>query len=205
MDTTASTVPEPATAAPAADPASDVVRLVVEPLDGSSTHSIDLPQGTSYLVARGRRLTAAARRPAGHGPAVRVEVLGAERAAPLALFVPAGLRVRLNGLPAPVVAPLRVKDQVQLDSRTLLHVTACLNPRIETPAGELLGRSCGLCRRALDASTRVYVCPCGVPLHLEGPEHGSERLECAHFGDCPSCERPVRSEGAEAWMPELRS
>ena len=116
----------------------DVVRLVVEPLDASTPYTVDLPQGTSFLTVRagrGERLAVTAHRPRGHGPAVRLEVLGTERATPLALFVPAGLWVRLNGLPAPVVTPLRVRDQVQLDARTLLHVTVYLNPRIEAPTG----------------------------------------------------------------------
>jgi len=120
--------------------------------------------------------------------------------------------------PAPRVALLGVGDALQLPCGTLLHLTAYVRPRIEAPAGALLERRCGLCLGALSASSRVYVCPCGTPLHLEeagagtgpvsgpaaGPCRAGEPLQCALLGDCPACQRPVRTESGFTWLPALR-
>lgn len=166
---------------------------------------LEVPPGVSYLAPSRSPLALVARRPRAASLAFEPVSLGAGggRARLLALN-PAGLRARRNGLPLPIVALLDVGDQLQLDARAVLHVTEYRRAGAERPAPELVGRRCGLCRIPLTAATTVFLCSCGVPLHLEGLSVPADRrLECALLGGCPDCERPVRVEGGHVWLPEL--
>src|SRR5215469_17030556 len=131
---------------------------------------LGVPPGVSYLqadAAGGVRLLGKA--PGKGAPACAVEPVGG-RTPQLLLLNPAGARVRVNGQPAPPVALLNVRDQVQLGSAPALHVTTYHAARVgPTPEG-LLGKECPVCRAPL-AATTVYVCPgCGAALHCEGEE-----------------------------------
>ena len=122
----------------------------------------------------------------------------------LLLLTPAGLHARLNGAAVPALALLEVGDQLQLGGRAVLHVTEYRRAGAVSPPAKLVGSPCGVCRLPLTAETTVHICRCGLPLHLEGPpKPESERLECALFGDCPTCGSEVRTEGGHAWLPEL--
>jgi hypothetical protein len=123
--------------------------------------------------------------------------------AALLMLTPPGVRVRINDRPSPMVAVLRVGDQLRLGDTTL-HLTQYREFAAGSPSPELLGRRCGVCRVPFDPETRVVVHDCGEAFHLE-PESkpAEERLECARLGDCPNCGEPIPMESGYAFWPEL--
>jgi DNA-directed RNA polymerase subunit RPC12/RpoP len=99
-----------------------------------------------------------------------------------------GRRPQVNGQPAPLVALLSERDQVQVSDEIVLHVTTYHQPRIGPPAADQIGRTCPVCRTAITKkTTMVYACwRCGAPMHLEG----KDRLDCARVvSACPSCSK----------------
>jgi hypothetical protein len=165
---------------------------------------LGVPGGVSYLQAGASgppRLLAKA--PAKGEPACALEAVGGARPQ-LLLLSPGDARVRVNGQPAPPVALLGVKDQVQLGGGPLLHVTAYHAARVGPTPADQVGRECPVCRAPL-AATTVYVCPgCGTALHCEVEDKGPDRLECARLtSECPTCRAPVVLEAGWAYLPEL--
>ncbi len=177
--------------------------LIVEGGGPGGPERLGVPPGVSYLQAGAAgRVRLLPRPPAKGEPACAVEPVGG-RTPQLLLLSPAGARVRVNGQPAPRVALLGVKDQVQIGGGPALHVTAYHAARVgPTPEG-LLGKECPVCRVPL-AGTTVYVCPgCGAALHCEGEEKGPDRLECARLSsECPACRAPVVMQEGWAYLPE---
>ena len=197
---------------PAATPCNPGFRLFVESLEngacpGARTVAdlplLEVPAGVTHLAPTREPLALVRRRP--RAAAVVLEPLQVGGRSRLLLLTPTSLRARLNGQAAPIVALLRVGDQLQLDARAILHVTEYRGAGAVSPSPELVGSPCGVCRLPLTAETSVYICGgCGLPLHLEGPpKPESDRLECALFGDCPSCGTEVRTASGLVWLPEL--
>ncbi len=201
---------------PAEAPPQPGFHLFVESLDGTADSSVpsacdlpvlQVPAGISHLAPAREPLALVSRKP--RTPAFVFEPLAAgeqqDGRPRLLLLTPAGLRARLNGQAVPRVALLKVGDQLQLDANAILHVTEYRLSGAVAPSPELVGKPCGVCRLPLTAETTVYICVvCGVPLHLEGPpKPAGDRLECALFGDCPSCGDKVRTESGHVWVPEL--
>lgn len=115
-----------------------------------------------------------------------------------------GTGTRLNGLPAPLVAPLSPGDQVAFGPDLLLHVSRRIQmDPIPTP-NSLVGQACEVCLLAFARESRVVICAsCGAARHLESEEVPEEdRLQCALLGPCPNCgdERP--ESGGLAFVPE---
>jgi len=135
--------------------------------------------------------------------AIFVTVLGSvgER---LLMFTRPGSRVRVNGLPAPVVVPLSLGDQVGIDPERLLHVSRLSQTAPVLAPAWLIGKSCEVCLLPFVTESPVVLCSsCGAARHMEGEEVSPEdRLQCAAFGACPNC----RSESPEAsgltYVPE---
>jgi hypothetical protein len=187
--------------------------LLVESLEHDSAAStvktaadlpiLEVPSGVLHLVPTKSPLRLVSRKPRLAACVFEaVEVGGRAR---LLLVTPPGLRVRLNGQAVPLVVLLKVGDQLQLDARAILHVTEYRGAGAIRPGIELIGSPCGVCRLPLVAETQVYICGgCGLPLHLESaPKPEAERLECALFGDCPSCGAEVKTSSGHVWLPEL--
>jgi hypothetical protein len=167
---------------------------------------VHVPDRVTYLVQNPLGLEA--RKPARPSHVI-LEPIELGDAPALLLVSPRGQRVRINGLAAPPVAVLGVRDELQVDDGPVIHVTEYRRPRIETPTGRLLAAKCGLCRVALTKTTTVLIHKCGVALHLETAsiesttEPEGERLTCAtEAGDCPSCAKPVDLEEGYTWLPE---
>ena len=164
---------------------------------------LELPPGVSHLLPARESLALSARKP--RRPALTMEpvVLGGRPR--LLLLTPPSLDARLNGQALPLLALLTLGDQLQLGPRHLLHLTEYRTGGIVRPDSQLQGQLCGVCRLPLTADTQVYLCGgCGLPLHLEGaPKPEAERLECALFGDCPSCGSEVQTASGYLFQPEL--
>ena len=120
------------------------------------------------------------------------------------MFTRPGSRVRVNGLPAPIVVPLSLGDQLGLDPEHLLHVSR-MNQTAPVPAPAwLIGKSCEVCLLPFTAESPVVLCSsCGAGRHLQGEEVPTqERLECASLGGCPNCESESPQTGDLAYVPE---
>jgi hypothetical protein len=126
---------------------------------------------------------------------------GGER---LVLFTRPGSDLRLNGLPAPIVAPLSLGDQLGIDPENLLHVSR-LSQTTPVPAPAwLIGKSCEICLLPFTDESPVVLCStCGAGRHMEGNEVPSEqRLECASLGACPNCQGESTTTGDLVYIPE---
>ena len=122
----------------------------------------------------------------------------------LLLFTRPGSRVRVNGLPAPIVVPLSPGDQVGIDPEHLLHVSR-LSQTVPVPAPAwLIGKSCEVCLLPFVAESPVVLCSsCGAARHMEGEEVSpEERLECAALGACPNCQSESPEASGLTYVPE---
>lgn len=118
-----------------------------------------------------------------------------------------GSAVRVHGLPAPIVAPLALGDEIVLEASSLtLYVSRLQSATATAPPPQIVGTKCEVCLTEFTRRTRVVFCPhCGHPLHLEGEETPSDaRLECARLGACPHCGHELPTEDGHAFVPEDR-
>ncbi len=170
-----------------------------------SLRALPLPAGPVSLVAYGPdslSLVEVELSEADTHPAVFETVFGSggER---LLLFTRPGSHVRVNGLPAPIVVPLSLGDQLCIDPEHVLHVSRA-NQTAPMPAPAwLIGKSCEVCLLPFTAESPVVLCSnCGVARHLEGEEVSpEERLVCASLGACPNCECESPQPGGLAYVP----
>jgi hypothetical protein len=102
----------------------------------------------------------------------------------------------VNGLPALALSVLGAKDSLVLAPGCVAYVTERIRPFVGTPADELVGKKCPMCRLPVDGKTRVVACRCGAPYHAETAESHpdvaeADRLRCIEkVKACLSCGRP---------------
>lgn len=124
----------------------------------------------------------------------------------LVLATTPGSGVRVNGLPAPIISPLHLGDQVSLRPGRVYHVSRRLQAAAIPTPPEYVGTKCPLCLVEFAAVTRVVPCSnCEVPRHMEGEEvpEANDRLECAEMGPCPVCNTPrPETSGGFAFVPD---
>jgi hypothetical protein len=115
-----------------------------------------------------------------------------------------GNPTRVNGVPAPLVVPLAIGDQIALASQRLLHVSKLQSVVPRHPREEVVGEKCDLCMLEFSAETLVVLCPkCGAARHMEDesfPEE--ERLTCAALGPCPRCLAELPKTDGFVYWPE---
>ncbi len=120
----------------------------------------------------------------------------------LLMITAPGARVRLNGLPAPLVASLALGDQVSLGRDAVFHVSRIQRAAAAPPPPEIVGVECSVCLVEFSQETDVVLCPkCRKARHLEGEAVPREqRLSCATLGACPHCQTETpRSDGFAYW------
>jgi hypothetical protein len=164
-----------------------------------------VPAGVSYLTVAPGGAPQLARQPPTGGDAFALEPVSSHGQDHLLIVSPAHEPARCNGQSLPRLALLAVKDQLQLGDH-LLHVTLFHRPRLGPPPADFLGRECPVCRLAVVAETRIFICPhCDTPLHCEGEDKPKDqRLECVYLGsECPTCRRPVVLQEGYAYLPEV--
>jgi hypothetical protein len=123
----------------------------------------------------------------------------------LLLWTLPGSALRLNGLPAPLIAPLALGDQLVLESTAVLHVSRVRSGQPIAPAPELVGRACEICLVPFTPTTKVVPCPagCGAARHLEGDDVPEDkRLTCALLGACAHCGAESELSEGFAFWPE---
>jgi hypothetical protein len=164
-------------------------RILVESPDAVGPRDVDaLPS----LVAREDLLyldadTLDTVQPDAAAQTLRFERLDAERGGSLLMLVPRGLDVRVNGLPCPRVALLRVADQVQV-AHAILHVTRERDGVARRPSPKQLGRKCPVC---------------GVAIQQSGDRlDDADLLQCSSL-TCPDCDSPVEIGTGLVFTPEL--
>jgi hypothetical protein len=115
-----------------------------------------------------------------------------------------GSRARVNGVPAPLVAPLSIGDQVAVDAHSVLHVSRLQSVAPVHPPAGIVGTTCEICLVPFTAKTLVVRCPyCGNARHMEGEDVPEEdRLVCASFGACPHCQAELPASDGYAYWPE---
>ena len=114
----------------------------------------------------------------------------------------------INGLPAPPVALLHMKDEVLLckSCRYAAHVTLFIRPRIGPPVDIDVGKNCPVCKTEFRPDAITYTCHfCGQILHCDTAAHlDQDHLNCANFcSNCPICLTPIRLEDGYAYLPEF--
>jgi hypothetical protein len=132
------------------------------------------------------------------------ELVNASGGEELVVYSHPGGRVRINALPAPLVALLRTGDIVRTRTGTALHVSALQGADAAAPTPEQVGQLCSLCMTPIEADSRVFVCACGNDLrHLEGDDvPDDDRLTCAHIAACASCGAETPTEPGFVYWPE---
>ena len=145
--------------------------LVDPAAPGERALELEIPAGVSHLAVD--RDAGPVIRRERHGAAAVLETIRLNGREQLLLLARSEQRLRLNGYPAPRVAVLRLKDQLQLGDR-VLHVTMYQRPRLITPPSEQVGRPCPVCKVPFAVDTRVFVCP--HPPRLDAKLPRSARL-----------------------------
>lgn len=165
------------------------------------------PAGISYLTLSPEQPPRVLLEPpARMSQAAVLETVRREQHPYLVMLGPTGQELRVNGVPAPPLVILHVRDQVQMGENYLLHLSLFRRPYIGPPAKEYTGSKCLVCRLPVAADTTIYICPnCSGALHCEGEEKSQQdRLECARLSSgCPRCGNPVIMTEGYAYVPEL--
>lgn len=114
-----------------------------------------------------------------------------------------GLGLRVNGLPAPPLAVLSIRDEIRIGPATVLHLTVYRKPDVGSVPPDRVGEKCPTCRTPVSAGDTVYTCLCGQILHLQGEEvPAEERLACARtVKSCPGCSRRIRLTAGYEYLP----
>jgi hypothetical protein len=176
--------------------------------EGVTFNAVVVPSGISWLDLA--RATEAAprlvkRRPRVGRPALCFEPVSAGGRDLLLMAGGDAAGTRVNGLPAPPLATLGIRDEIRVGRERILHLSALRSPHIGPPASDRVGEECPVCRVEFREDTVVYTCSCGQPLHLEGEEvPEDDRLQCALTARaCVVCRRFVRLEGGYEYVPEV--
>jgi hypothetical protein len=177
-------------------------------IDGLLTVALPAKPAVLLLPDNGELPRIASKRPSKGMPHLMVEPVRRGLQQQLVVVNPSGAKVRVNGMPAPRVAILGEKDQLQVGPACVLHVTIYNDVTVKPASEAAAGEPCPICRVPIDAGTTVYTCPgCGAYLHCEGEEKPEgERLECARTStQCPTCELPIVWHQGFSYRPELYS
>lgn len=170
-------------------------------------HWLGLQADAAYLVANDSEPPVLLVEPAGaESERIVLAPVQYENQSFLVMLSPYGRAPRLNGQPAPQLALLRVRDQLQINDRFVLHVSLLNRPHLGRPREQEVGTDCPYCRVPFVADTTVYVCPiCDKAMHCEGPEKPEEdRLECARLTtECRHCNQPVNMKEGFVYVPNI--
>ena len=126
----------------------------------------------------------------------------------LLMVCPGRKRPIVNGIPAPPIALLNVKDDVLFPNafEFRAHVTLYTRPRVGPVPDNRVGRKCPLCRSILLKDTITYTCyRCGQAIHYKGSGQGeSDVLDCADICEsCPVCRAPIYLDDGFVYLPEF--
>jgi len=168
-----------------------------------------VPDGVSWLVATPGELPEISIEPPDPPRQIgRLEPVGDGGRLRLLFALEPGVRVAVNGAPAPGVSVLGERDQIGLEGgRLIIHVSTEVQPYVGEP-GALAGRPCSVCSVTIRPDSRVYVCGyCGEPAHLETEDEKADPKadpsECAAgMSTCPACGNPVVTRKGLTWVPE---
>jgi hypothetical protein len=144
--------------------------------------------------------------PARPTAAFRIEQVAFALKTHLLLISPEGKSAGVNGVPAPRVALLGIKDQVAIHPTHVLHVSGFFRPVIGPPEPELIGQTCMVCQTPFKANTIVCRCwSCAVPLHAEDETFpAATRLECGRLSaNCPRCGAAMMWKEGFVYVPEV--
>lgn len=177
--------------------------------DGLATDPLEIPNGVAVILAASRGLpklvTADRFDP---NQMFIVQPLWRQSRAELLTLSPTGRSPWVNGVPAPLLALLSMRDEVLFSrfSPVIAHLTVFVRPQIGPPALNVVGKRCPVCKTKFDRDGVVYRCHgCGQLMHCGGTgNRDHEGLDCASVcGKCPTCESPVQLKSGYAYLPEF--
>jgi hypothetical protein len=126
----------------------------------------------------------------------------------LLMVCPGRKRPIINGIPAPPIALLNVKDDILFPNAVefMAHVTLYTRPRLGPVPENRIGRKCPLCRSTLLKNTLTYTCyRCGQVVHYKRNGHAdADTLDCANISDrCPVCRAQIYLNDGFVYLPEF--
>ena len=126
----------------------------------------------------------------------------------LLMVCPDRNRPMINGIPAPPIALLNVKDDILFPNALefMAHVSIYTRPRLGPVPEYRIGRQCPLCRSLLLKNMLTYTCyQCGQAVHYKlNGDADSDALDCANVCDnCPVCRTPIYLEDGFIYLPEF--
>ena len=168
---------------------------------GTPAPALPVPLGVSCLALQNGSLPIVAlSAPAPPAVSIWIEPILAPRSQlRLLLIGSAELRVRVNGQLATRIVVLKEKDQFQLSTDWLFHLTLFNRRRVGHPAPDRVGQPCPICHVALSPTAMVYPCACGKTYHCDEKDSGG--LECARLLSECACARPVVLTAGFTYMP----
>ena len=174
---------------------------------GAAFTALVVPPGPAWICAQNESAPVIALlKPTSAQNTVLVEPVRPQRQPKLLLSHNGRNGIYVNGLPAPRFLLLKEKDVLRLNEAYLLHVCVYNQPLIGPAGAGLVGKECPVCRVALTAASRCYVCAaCGAAMHLEESDEG---LQCARLraqSGCPACQRPLVLIPGYSYFPEVSS
>jgi hypothetical protein len=126
----------------------------------------------------------------------------------LLMVCPGRNRPIINGILAPPIALLNVKDDILFPNafEFMAHVSIYTRPRLGPAPENRIGRQCPLCRSKLLKNTLTYTCyRCGQVIHYKGNGYAeSDTLDCANISDnCPVCRAQIYLNDGFVYLPEF--
>jgi hypothetical protein len=114
----------------------------------------------------------------------------------------------INGVSAPPVALLHIKDEILFtkDCKIVGHVSLYIRPRIGSPPVQRIGKKCPICRSEFKTNCITYTClVCSQVVHCEGTGISNDNgLNCAEISKrCPTCKQPIYRDPGYIYFPEF--
>jgi hypothetical protein len=162
-------------------------------------------EGVAYLVATpGGPPSLVSELPAPWDQAILLELVEFSGQSCLLMLANGRPAIRVNGLPTPRLAVLRVGDALQVDPDHLLHVSSRAAAYSGPPRQQDLGKTCPYCRSRIRPETNgVYACwDCSLVYHDEVGD-GENLLQCAQLiHECVQCTKSVIRGEEFQYVPE---
>jgi len=175
----------------------------------SGLENIEIPTRGTMLIADSRRLSFLTdNRDADMDRQFGVQPLWEKPDPCLLMVCPGRSRALINGLPAPPVALLHIKDEILFSRHCgyVAHVSLYIRPHVGSPPANRVGKKCPICRSEFKKNSNTYTCHvCSQVLHCEGPEMSKgDGLDCAGISrQCPTCEQPIYRAPGYFYLPDF--